>query len=706
MPLANGANLAKSYGAESIFQGVSFEIQERDRIALVGANGEGKSTLLRVIAGVERPDSGALTFASGTQLGYLSQEVTFPPGVTLRAHVLGAFHHLLALERQLEDVQHQIAAGGATGAHGATLDALLARHDRLLHQYEAGGGYTYQNRLREVLAGLGIEEERLDQPLESFSGGQRTRVALAELLLSGRDLLLLDEPTNHLDLEATEWLESFLAQAPQAALIVSHDRWFLDKVVTRTWELAHGELERYGGNYSQFAAQRAQRLERQRKEYEAQQEHIARTEAFIDRYRAGQRSRQARGRQKLLDRLERVERPREAGAMALSIRSTLRSGETVLATEGLVVAAATPRTTPARSPAGTPVVRAARGHRPADPGAVLFRADDVELRRGERAAVIGANGTGKTTFLRVVTGEQEPGDGRLYVGHAVQLAYYAQAHEQLRTDRSVLDEILSVKPLGEAVARTYLGRYLFSGDDVFKRVDSLSGGERSRLALAKLALGNANFLVLDEPTNHLDIYSREALEAVLRHFEGTILFVSHDRYLIDSLATQIWAIEDGRLRVYKCDWAEYLDLRARARAAEEEAKRRAKEAAAAPSLAAAEAARTRAREQARRQARLDALEGEIAALGAQLHLVTQQIEAASAAADAARIAELGSQHDDVAQRLAALEEEWLEMNEALEREPAGAEDRELQRPERPGRSEREGSAGLDVAGLAGYRSSR
>lgn len=664
MPVATGSRLSKTFAGETIFQDVSFQVQERDRIAMVGANGAGKSTLLRMLAGVERPDQGTITLTSGARIGYLSQEVTFPPELTLRAYILRAFKRLLDIETQLEAIQTQLGEM----QQGPALETLLHRHDALLHEYEHSGGYTYQNRMREVLAGLEIEEERLEQPLETFSGGQRTRAALAELLLSGQDLLLLDEPTNHLDLAAIEWLESYLTQATQAFVIVSHDRYFLDKVATRIWEMAYGSLEAYNGNYSQFAAQRAERQARQLKEYEAQQEYIARTEAFIDRYRAGQRSRQARGRQKLLDRLERVERPRDAGAMALTIRSTLRSGETVLATEGLVIAAATPPAPELRVQPGAPIVRrAAPGHTVA-PEQVLFACPDLELLRGERAVIVGPNGAGKTTFLRVVTGEQEPAEGQVYIGHGVQLAYYAQAHEQLSPRSTVLNEILTTKPMSEEAARTYLGRFLFSGDDAFKAVSSLSGGERSRLALAKLALGNANFLVLDEPTNHLDIYSREALERVLEEFNGTILFVSHDRYLIDDLATQIWEVDDGQLTIHKLSWTEYQEQRDQARAAAEaaRAKEKADAAASRPEAVQAQEARARAKEQAKLAARLEHLEGEIATRTADLHLLTAQLEAASAEADAGRIAELGRQHETTSDELAHLENAWLELKEQVE----------------------------------------
>ncbi|MGI8424011.1 MAG: ribosomal protection-like ABC-F family protein [Chloroflexota bacterium] len=668
MPIATAHNLVKTYASENVFRGVSFEIHERDRVALVGANGTGKTTLLRIVAGVEKPDAGGVAFQSGTRLGFLRQEVSFPSGVTLRQHVLGAFKDLIGVERRMEDLQERIATAGA----GVDLTALLHEHDRLQHQYEVGGGYTYQNRMREVLAGLGIEEARLDQPLETFSGGQRTRAALAELLLSDRDVLLLDEPTNHLDIEATEWLEDFLGSAPQAIVITSHDRWFLDKVAKRVWELAFGKLEAFSGNYSQYAALRAERYERQLKEFETQQRHVERTEQFIDRYRAGQRARQARGRQKILDRLERVDRPREVGAMKLAIGSTLCSGETVLATEDLAIAIATARPAAQIAQPGQPVVREASGRPTGDTGEILFRAEDLELRRGDRAAIVGPNGTGKTTFLRVLTGELEPAAGRLYLGYSVQVAYFAQAHEQLNPTRTVLDEVLSAKSMGESEARAYLGRFLFSGDDPFKKVGSLSGGERSRLALAKLALGNANFLVLDEPTNHLDLYSREALEDVLREFKGTILFVSHDRYLIDSLATQIWVIENRTLRARKQSWAEYVVERDQQRSEAEAQAERARVAAAAPVVETEHAARTRDRERAKRTARLEQLEGQIATATAELHVVTGEIESASGASDGKRIAALGHSHTLITVRLRALEEEWLELHDALEAETLDA----------------------------------
>ncbi|MDQ3703205.1 MAG: ATP-binding cassette domain-containing protein [Chloroflexota bacterium] len=692
MALATGVDLAKGFGAEKIFQGVSFEIQDRDRIAMVGVNGSGKSTLLKIIASLERPDRGAVGFATSVRVGYLPQEVSFPPRQTLQEYMLGAFGRLLEIEQELRAIEEALSAG----RQDESVATLTERHGHLLHEYEDNGGYTYHSRIREVLAGLEIGEERLEQTLDSFSGGQRTRAALARLLLSEQDLLLLDEPTNHLDLAATEWLETFLAQARVAAVVVSHDRYFLDKVAVRTWEMSDGHLEAYAGNYTRFAEQKAERLARQEKEYEAQQEHIARTESFIRRYKAGQRARQARGRQKQLDRLERVGRPRDQAPMRVEIQSTLRSGDTVLAAEDLVVAAGMPapsqrhasggmvdKTAPAlRVSTGQPVVYAAPRGRAVAPESLLFRAPDVEIMRGDRVAVVGPNGSGKTTFLRVVTGEAEPAGGRVYLGYGVQVAYYAQAHEQLNPKLTALDEIQATRPLNEEGARNYLGQFLFSGDDVFKPVSSLSGGERSRLALAKMALGNANFLVLDEPTNHLDIYARAALENVLASYNGTILFVSHDRYLIEALATHVWEVSHGQLTTHGGGWTDYLAARERQQIARRNGSAGPRSGAhgangahlslpPSPASSPAKGSRQRTKEVTAQRERLTRLEAEIRSAQERLQGLSAQLEAASGTGDAAQITDLGRQHVAASETLALHEEEWLALCEDLETAPAG-----------------------------------
>ena len=533
MPIVSVIQVSKSYGAERIFDSVSFQINENDRIGLVGPNGAGKSTLLNILARREEPDEGSVALTRNTRIGYLPQVVDFQPENTLREEMLTVFADVHSWENDLSELALALAS---PAAHEdiALHEKLLQRYADLQVRFEHAGGYTYENRVDQVLDGLGFTREQQQSPVFQLSGGQQTRAALGKLLLQEPDLLLLDEPTNHLDLKALEWLETYLINWKGAMVVVAHDRYFLDKVVSRTIEMAFARIEEYPGNYTKYLRLREERMERRLREYEAQQAHIAHTEEFIRRYKAGQRSREARGRQKLLNRLERVERPQDFPEMHFEFTSVVDSGQVVVSTQKLVA-----------------------GYIDRKQRTELVRVADLELLRGDCVGLLGPNGSGKTTLLRTIIGELPPLSGQVHLGHNVRIGYYSQTHAGLNAERSIIDEIRQVSVLSEEGARTFLGRFLFSGEDVFKPIGTLSGGERSRVALAKLTLQGSNFLILDEPTNHLDLPSRQFLEEVLAEFEGTLLFVSHDRYFIDRLATKVWVIEDGVLIPYMGNYTEY-----------------------------------------------------------------------------------------------------------------------------------------------------
>src|SRR5438874_327317 len=533
MPIVSVIQVGKSFGAERIFSGVSFQINEDDRIGLIGPNGAPKSTLLNILAGREEPDEGKVAVARNTRIGYLLQATDFQAENTLREEMLTVFTEVREWDYELHELGMAMAAPAAQ-ADPALHEELLERYAELQARFEHAGGYIYENRVDQVLDGLGFTREQQSSPVSHLSGGQQTRAALGKLLLQEPDLLLLDEPTNHLDLAALEWLETYLLSWKGAMMVVAHDRYFLDKVVSRTIEIAFGRIEEYPGNYTKYLHLREERMERRLREYEAQQAHIAHTEEFIRRYKAGQRSREARGRQKLLNRLERVERAQDFPEMHFEFSPIVDSGLMVVATQKLVA-----------------------GYINGKQRTELVRVADLELLRGDCVGLLGPNGSGKTTLLRTIIGELPPVSGQVHLGHNVRTGYYSQTHAGLNAKRSVIDEIRQASVLSEEGARTFLGRFLFSGDDVFKPIGTLSGGERSRVALAKLTLQGSNLLILDEPTNHLDLQSRQFLEEVLGEFEGTLLFVSHDRYFIDSLATKVWVIEDGVLIPYMGNYTEY-----------------------------------------------------------------------------------------------------------------------------------------------------
>jgi ATP-binding cassette, subfamily F, member 3 len=625
------SELTKSYGAELIFSGVSFRVDARDRIGLVGPNGAGKTTLLMLLAGRLQPDGGSVVLAQGTRVGYLPQVAEFVPHHSLYDEMLATMEPIRALERELEVLAARMA-DPAVLERPDEYNAVLERYADLQARFEHAGGYTIEQRARQVLDGLGFTREQQAAPAGHLSGGQQTRAALGKLLLQDPELLLLDEPTNHLDLDALEWLEGYLNSWHGAVIVVSHDRYFLDHVTTRTIEIDHQRGESYPGNYTKYVQLRAERLERWGKEYVAQQEYIARTEEFVRRYKAGQRSKEARGRQTMLDRLERIQRPPVDSAIKFRMRAQIESGQIALTTEKLVIGYA--------------------GAREGEAGAALrVSLPDMQVQRGERIGLIGPNGAGKTTLLRTIVGQIRPLEGRLALGHNVQLGYYAQTHETLNPRLTVLDEIRHASTMSEESARTYLGRFLFSGDDVFKPVGALSGGERSRVALAKLTLQGANFLVLDEPTNHLDLPARQALEEVLSTYDGTLIFVSHDRYFVDALATTLWVLEDGALAVHVGNYTAYRTRRTQPAPSTQPAEVASVRAPATRHVASRASERTPSRS-------LEGVEADIAKLEAEVRELEAELGAASSQADVDRIADLGAQYDLAQARLEQLYDEW------------------------------------------------
>ena len=630
MSVVVGEGLAKYYGAQDVFANVSFQVAHGDHIALVGANGTGKTTLLRIIAGLEAPTAGRVTMAKSIRLGYLSQKTAFESTRTVYQEMDAAFAHLHDQQQRLHELEQEMA-------DPERHENAMERYGELLLTFELAGGYTYEQEIKRVLIGLDLDDAT-DKPLNLLSGGQRTRARLAQLLLQKPDVLLLDEPTNHLDLQATQWLEEYLQQWEGSFIVVAHDRYFLDQVAQRVWEMNVGTLEQYSGNYSHYVQLSAERRARQQTEFEAQQEFIARTEDFIRRYKASQRTREAQGRETRLERMERLERPKQQKVMKFALSSRVRGGNNVLSVRGLTVGYDRP----------------------------LIRFPNLLLLRGQRAALLGPNGCGKTTFLKTIVSEVPPLAGETKIGASVQVAYLAQGHETLREDATILDEILRVKNLPLEQARGFLGRFLFSGDDVFKPIGNLSGGERGRVALAMLALQGANFLLLDEPTNQLDIQSQEMLEQVLDNFDGTILFVSHDRYFIDALATQMWVISDSppgapgggccQVRAYDGNYSAYL-AQAQAEKAQTEGaspaqKRRQEQRQGDLEL---QRAQKLARQQEEKRAELEAT---IDQLETKLTTLTQELEQASRNQRIAELYDLGQEYADVQEELQQRMEEW------------------------------------------------
>jgi len=696
------ANLSKSFNIYPVFADVTFTLNAGERVALVGPNGVGKSTVLKIIAGRERATSGGVVKARGVRVVYVAQEaassfaseadLSVAPDDTLYNSMLDATGPVRALQEQLRDLEAKMAT-----VQGEEWDRLMAEYQEATHRFEMAGGYSMEHRIEEVVQGLGFKPEQYAQSLNTMSGGQRTRAALARALLADPDILLLDEPTNHLDIEAIEWLESFLMQWRGTLLVVAHDRRFLNKVTLRTLDMeftrpvmrvttngrtprelgmqeAFSRLQDYPAPYEKYLELKAERYELLTAQYEAEQEMIKRTEYFIRRYMDSQKTKQAVGRLKRLRRMDKMERPTEKAELRVSLRAHVRSGRSVFEAEDLVI--------------GYPA--ADDGWRTTDDGFMnpkskiqnpksnepkrLAYCPDLEIERGERVALLGPNGAGKTTLLKTIMGQLGPLSGHLELGHNVKFGYYAQAHEGLNGENSVLEEIRSVRSMTEQEARDLLAKMLFSGDSIYKQVSDLSGGERSRVALTKLTLTDANFLILDEPTNHLDLDSQEVLTDVLSNYDGTILFVSHDRAFIDDLATQTWTFEGEKLATWDGNYSEYVAERARRQQqATEVAQPRPNGSGASipkpdpreQGKAAQRQDRAAQRDRSRLLKRREAAESRISELEARLNAVSDALTAATERRDLDAIVKLGTEYTQLEADLDQAYGDWQQVEEEV-----------------------------------------
>ena len=608
----------KSYAAVEVLRGVTIQVNPRERVGLVGRNGAGKTTIFRLVTQQEETDRGEVILLRGLRIGLLEQQPTFEGKLSVRNEALNVFTEIRGMEAEMTRLEHAMSDSA-----GVALDEAMHSYSDLRHAYEFAGGFSYHARAEAVLAGLGFSEDDLDQPAEQLSGGQKARLALAKLLLSEPDVLLLDEPTNHLDVDAVEWLEDFLSDYKSAFVIISHDRFLLDRTATKIIEMDGGRAAVYPGNYSAYTKQREERRLVQAREYEEQQELIARTEDFIRRNIAGQKTKQAKSRRKMLERIERVEAVRDERVGDFRLHGVARAGDNVLAIADLSIGYGT---------------------------AALASGISFLLRRGERLGIIGPNGSGKTTFLKTVLGDLQPISGGMTWGANVNIEYFDQELSSLDLTSVVIEEIAAVAPRATpGELRSYLAKFLFTGDDILKPVAALSGGEQSRLALAKLIYSRANVLVMDEPTNHLDIPSREALEAALAQFPGTIITVSHDRYFLDKLATEILHFESGGATYHNGSYSDYYAVHHHKQViVEEQPKPRAMKPLPKP----------RTNSQSRQRRRAEEIEKEIATCENQLAELTNQLAKPPADWRPEEYADIGRRQDELQAQLELLYKEW------------------------------------------------
>ena len=629
--------LGKSFGVRQVFSNVSFEIKEGDRIALVGPNGAGKSTLLKCILGIEELDEGQVVMSPVASIGYLQQDVNLGDA-SLAEEIETAWEDVHALENKLQELTTYLETHEAS-------ESDLQRLDYLQNRLEWLGGYDYEQKTKRIVYGLGFTDEDLYKPANAFSGGQKTRINLAKALVRSPDFLFLDEPTNHLDMEMLEWLEGYLSSYRGGILIVSHDRYFMDRIVTGVVELDHHKATTYRGNYSRYVAQREERLKADTIAYEKQQEYIKKTEEYIDKYRAGIKSKMARGRQSQLNRLERLEAPETSHSLDFKFPPAAMSADKVLVLDHVSI-----------------------GYKTDDP---IIDDVSVVVRRGESVALIGPNGAGKSTMVKAIVGELFPIEGHIDIGNRVQVGYFSQEHEELHDRWQVVDEIINNYNFTEEKARNVLGSFLFKGDDVFKLVGDLSGGERARLALLKLFLQGDNFLILDEPTNHLDVPTREIVERALQQFGGTCFIISHDRYFLDQVSTRTLVLENkglteylGNYSYYKEKLKEQQDIAALTEVVEEVAKEDVKSEAKTISPSPSDEPKKKTNTYMVEK-QLAEVEEEIARLEATMKMYEVQLANPVVQQDLAEMENISKQLSDTESNLQKLYEKWEHFSELL-----------------------------------------
>lgn len=630
MIILQGKGLSKYYVTDLIFQNVDFYIQENEKVALVGPNGAGKSTLFRCIVGEENFDSGQLMLSQKHTMGYLEQMPQFGEEVTLLDAVLEMFSDIFVLRDELRAMEMAMSE-----AQDEKLEKLLEDYAALTHKYEDLGGFSAESKAKGIIKGLGFNDADFSRKVYNFSGGEKTRVTLARLLVREPDLLLLDEPTNHLDLDALEWLENFLRNYKGAVFIISHDRYFLDQVVTKVFEINHHTMHSYNGNYTRYTVLKAEVELAQMRAYNKQQAEIARTEEYIRRYKAGIKSKQARGRQKKLERVERLDNVAFNKTMNLSLNDAAQSGDIVLKVQNLGMR---------------------YGERE------LFRDLNFTIYQHEKVGLIGANGTGKSTILKIILGQISPLAGSAETGARVKVAYYDQEHRGLNLKNTVLDEIFRNYDVNLNEARDLLARVLFTGEDVYKIVGDLSGGERARIALLKIILDEPNFIIMDEPTNHLDIDSKNIVENLLDDFNGTVLVVSHDRYLLDKVCERILELENGAINDYLGNYSYYREKKA-----ELERIRLEKEAEAAAKVKKKAAEKTAPKiNKAKIKAEIAAIEEEIAQKEERLAVLSEELGQSGSYQDEESGKALVNEYHTLETEIPLLYEKWEDLSLTLE----------------------------------------